>query len=81
MSSARVEEEGQVDAGRDQDEERVEGDLAEEERPVIWKHVAERLLEQRCGSGALVEVADEPADHGRHLSFSDMSEGQARVCP
>jgi hypothetical protein len=40
---ARLEEEGQVDAGGDEDDEGVEGDLPEQERPVIREDVAQRL--------------------------------------
>ena len=51
------EEEGQVDPGADEDDERVERDLAEQERPVIRKEVPERLAQVRRRRGALVEPA------------------------
>ena len=49
----------QVDARRDEDEERVERDLAEQERPVVGEDVAQRLAQERRRAGALVEEADE----------------------
>ena len=58
------EEERQVDARRDEHDERVERDLAEEERPVVRKEVAQRLAQKRRGAGALVDEADRAADHG-----------------
>ena len=39
-------EQGQVDAGGDQDDERVHGDLADHERPVV----REDLVQARCGT-------------------------------
>ena len=45
---ARLEEERQVDAGRDEDDEAVERDLAEQERPVVGEDVAQRA----CGRAA-----------------------------
>ncbi|WP_455569969.1 hypothetical protein [Streptomyces tauricus] len=38
--AARFEEEGEVDAGEDEDEEAVEADLAEHEGPVVREHLA-----------------------------------------
>ena len=57
------EEERQVDPGADEDDERVERDLAEQERPVVGKQIAQRLAEERRGAGALVDIADGTADH------------------
>ena len=37
-----VEEEREVDAGEDQDDEAVEGELADHERPVVGEHLVER---------------------------------------
>ena len=67
VGDARVEEERQVDPGRDEQDERVERHLAEEERPVVREDVAERLLHERGGAGALVEHANELPDHGFDL--------------
>src|SRR5207247_8004486 len=60
---ARVKEERQVDPRPDEDDEAVERDLAEEERPVVGEDVAQELLHHRRPPGAAVEVADEPVDH------------------
>ena len=60
---AGLEEECQVDARPDEDHERVEGDLAEQERPVVRKHIAQRLLQEWRRAAALVEEANEAADH------------------
>ena len=57
------EEQRQVDAGGDEDDERVQRHLAEQERPVVGEQVAERLAEERRGSAALVEEADDLPDH------------------
>ena len=64
LRRAGVEEEGQVDAGRDEHEERVQRHFAEQERPVIGEDVAERLFYERRRRGTFVEVADRAADHG-----------------
>ena len=45
LGRARVEEERQVDARRDQDDERVQRDLAEQERPVVGEQVAQALAQ------------------------------------
>src|SRR5205807_3309985 len=44
-------------------DERVQRDLAEQERPVVGEEVAQRLAQQRRGAGALVELADDRLDH------------------
>ena len=62
---AGLEEERQIDAGADEDHEGVERDLAEQERPVIGKDVAERLADEGRPAGALVEKADDAANHVR----------------
>ena len=61
--SARLEEERQIDPGADQDDERVQGDLAEQERPVVGKDVAQRLPQERGRTRAVVEEADGATDH------------------
>jgi hypothetical protein len=58
-----VEEERQVDAGRDEQHEDVQRDLAEQERPVVGEEVAERLLDERRAARPLVDEPDETADH------------------
>src|ERR1022692_309273 len=56
---ARLEEERQERAGEQQDDEAVEGDLAEQERPVVGKD----LLEERAEAlGAAEPVIQESAD-------------------
>jgi hypothetical protein len=45
VAVARREEERQEDPRRHQDDEAVEGDLAQHERPVVGKDVAQRLLD------------------------------------
>src|SRR5205814_6704208 len=59
---ARLEEERQVDAGPDEDDERVERYLPEQERPVVRKQVAERLTDQRGRPAALVDEPDDGAN-------------------
>src|SRR5207248_2833141 len=59
----RVEEERQVDAGRDEQQEAVEGNLAEQERPVIGEDIPQRLADERSGAAAPVERPDDRADH------------------
>ncbi len=58
------EEERQVDPGRNEDDEGVERDLAEQERPVVGKEIAQRLAQERRARGALVEPADGAARDG-----------------
>ena len=58
------EEERQVDAGRDEHDEGVERNLAEQERPVVGEEVAKRLAQERRRARALVDEADDAADHG-----------------
>jgi hypothetical protein len=53
-----VEEAGQEDAGRDQRDEAVEGDLPEQERPVLGEDVAQGLAQHAAGAEALVDEAD-----------------------
>ena len=60
---ARLEEERQVDACRDEDDERVEGDLSEQERPVVGERIAQRLARERGRTRPLVEEADQRAHH------------------
>ncbi len=71
LRRTRLEEERQVDPGADEDHERVERDLAEQERPVVREDVAQRLVQERRGAAALVEVANERADHDRFLGGFD----------
>ena len=58
-----VEEEHQVDAGRDEHHERVERDLTEQERPVVGEEIAQALLQQGRARGRAVERLDGGADH------------------
>lgn len=51
LSEARLEE-GEIDAGHHQDDERVKGDLAEQERPVVGEHVPKSALERGRRPGA-----------------------------
>ena len=59
LRQARLEEEGEVHARRDEHDECVEGDLPEQERPVVGEQVAERLPQERRAAGALVEEAND----------------------
>jgi hypothetical protein len=61
-SDVRVEEQRQVGAREDQEDEGVERDLAEQERPVLGEDVAQRTADERAGAEALVHEA-----HGLHL--------------
>ena len=56
-------EERQVDPGRDEDDERVQGHLAEQERPVVREEVAQSLAQERRAAGPAVEEADDPPRH------------------
>ncbi len=69
LAGAVDEEEGEIRAGRDEHDERVERDLPEQERPVVGEEVAERLADERCRAGARVEPADEAAGErcARHV--------------
>ena len=62
---ARLEEERQVDARRDEDEEAVERDLAEQERPVVGEDIVERLLDETRRADARFEEPDAALDHAR----------------
>src|SRR4051794_5577217 len=68
LRARRLEKEGQVDPGRDEDQKRVERDLAEEEGPVIGKDVSQGPAQGRAGAGALVDDAHDPADHDSALT-------------
>src|SRR5205823_6035376 len=58
------EEERQVDPRRDEDDERVERDLAEEERPVVGEQIAQRLAQEGRARSSLVDPADGTAGYG-----------------
>ena len=55
LGHARVEEQRQEDAGQDQDDERVERDLAEQERPVVGEDLAQQRPEALGGVEPVVE--------------------------
>ena len=58
-------EERQEDARQDQQHEAVEGDLAEQERPVAGEHLAQVPLQERGAVEPLVDPLDQLAqDHG-----------------
>ncbi len=61
---ARLEEEREVDPGRDEDDEAVERHLSEQERPVVREDVAQRLPQERRRRGALVDEPHDAPDHG-----------------
>src|SRR5690606_26123147 len=56
---AGVEEERQVDAGQDQDDERVERQLADHERPVVGEDLVEGRPAQLGGAETVVDPAGE----------------------
>jgi hypothetical protein len=58
LGRAGLEEQGQVDPRGNQHDERVEGDLPEQERPVVGEDVLHRRLEERGDPQPLVEEAD-----------------------
>ena len=64
LRGAVLEEERQVRPGRDEYDEGVERDLAEQERPVVREQVAQRLADERRAPAALVDESDELFDHG-----------------
>src|SRR5206468_6721131 len=53
----------EVDPGPDEDDERVQRDLAEQERPVVREDVPERLAQEGSRAAPLVEEAHRPPDH------------------
>ena len=55
LGHRRLEPEGQEDAGEDQDDEAVERDLAEHERPVVREDLAQVLLADLADAEAVVE--------------------------
>ena len=63
LGQAGIVEEGEVDARGHQHQERVHGGFAQHERPVVRKHVVERLAHPRGGSHAVVNRPGQPADH------------------
>ena len=65
----RVEEQRQEGAGQQQDDERVERDLAEQERPVVREDLVEQPA-QRCGRLEAGRRAASPAAAGRDLQVN-----------
>jgi hypothetical protein len=61
VGHARLEEEGEEGAGEQQDDERVQRDLAEQEAPVIGEDLPQEPADGRCRAQAVVE---EPAGAG-----------------
>ena len=58
-------EEGQERSGQDQEEEAVQGDLAEHERPVVRKDLPQVPADERASVQALVDpLHPSPYDHG-----------------
>ncbi len=60
----------------DEDDERVERDLPEQERPVVGEDVAQRLAQEGSAARALVEEAGGATDHSR-----TPAPGRARPAP
>src|SRR5690349_23140496 len=63
--AAGIEPERQVDAGRHQHDETVEGDLAPHERPVVWEYVAHREPHRIRPAGPPVDRFQAAHDHDR----------------
>ena len=61
----RLEEQRQEGAGQQQDDEAVERDLAEHERPVVGEDLAELLLEQGPATAGAVVQEDAGLADGR----------------
>jgi hypothetical protein len=57
VGHARLEEQGEESAGEQQDDERVEGDLAQQERPVVREDLPEPFAEDLCAMEPVVEPA------------------------
>ena len=57
----RHEEEREVHAGEEQDDEQVEGELAQHERPVVREHLVERRPRNLRRAEAFVDPAGEAA--------------------
>ena len=55
-------EEGEEGAGKHQNHEAVESDLAEHEAPVVGEHLAAEVLENRSDWNALVDVVRGPCE-------------------
>ena len=58
LAGARIEEQRQERAGSDQDDERVEGDLAEQEAPMVGEDVVQQEAHPARGAEAFVDEAD-----------------------
>ncbi len=67
LDVARVEEQRQVDTGQDQDDEAVEGDFPDHERPVVGEHLVEVAAQRGLGPETLVDSPVELADRARPL--------------
>ena len=76
-SRAGLEEEREEDAGDDQDDEAVERDLAEHERPVVREDLVEGLARDL---GRAEPVVD-PAASRRHAGRRACSDGVSRASP
>jgi hypothetical protein len=55
LGHARVEEQRQEDAGQDQDDERIQRDLAEQERPVVREDLPQQCPDALGGVQPVVE--------------------------
>jgi hypothetical protein len=66
LADRRVVEEGHEDAGEDQHHQAEQGDLAEQERPVVGEDLAHRGAREAGGPQPLVEVLERALDHHAH---------------
>ena len=69
LDHRRLEEEGQERAREQDDDEAVQRDLAEHERPVVGEDLAPELLDDARHAGALVDVVGCPAGEACPRSF------------
>ena len=75
---------GQEDAGAQQDDERVEGDLAEHERPVVGEDLVEERPAALGDAQAVVHPVEGLVDHGRSQNPGPTAWSKlplARICP
>ena len=63
LRAAVLEEQGQVRPRHQEHDERVESDLAEQERPVVREQVPQRLPQDGGAPAPLVDEADDLPDH------------------
>ena len=77
VAAAGMEEEGEVDAGQDEDDEAVHGDLAEQERPVVGEDVIEDVVGELRHAESVVD----PTADGSGGAFGATARRSALTAP